>query len=144
MIFTIIWHLTFRVQSSNHYFITSCLVYTARLHGSPSRGSTRSCSGDQPSTEALRFTECSHICKFYPTSTSISVQINLQLIYIYKEDCLSVSVCLSVSMHSHSFQDTKFKLLTQVKDFQEQVVEGLTILRYPRGLENKVLITQKT
>ena len=47
-------------------------------------------------------------------------------------------------MHSHSFQDTKFKLLTQVNDFQEQVVEGLTILRYPRGLENKGLITQKT
>ena len=47
-------------------------------------------------------------------------------------------------MHSHSFQDTKFKLLIQVKDFQEQVVEGLTILRYPRGLENRGLITQKT
>ena len=46
-------------------------------------------------------------------------------------------------MHSHSFQDTKFKLLTQVKDFQGQVVERLTILRYPRGLENKGLITQK-
>ena len=68
------------------------------------------------------------------------------IIYIYKEDCLSVSfcLCLSVSMHSHSFQDTKFKLLTQVKDFQEQVVEGLTILRYTMGLENKGLITQKT
>ena len=72
------------------------------------------------------------------------------LIYIYKEDCLSVCLCLclclclSVSMHSHSFQDTKFKLLTQVKNFQEQVVEGLTILRYPRGLENKGLIIQKT
>ena len=35
-------------------------------------------------------------------------------------------------MHSHSFQDKKFKLLTQVTDFQEQVVEGLTILPYPR------------
>ena len=46
-------------------------------------------------------------------------------------------------MHSHSFQDTKFKLLTHVKIFQEQVVEGLTILRNPRGLENKGLITQK-
>ena len=47
-------------------------------------------------------------------------------------------------MHSHSFQDTKFKILKQVKNFQEQVVEGLTILRYPRRLENKGLITQKT
>ena len=42
-------------------------------------------------------------------------------------------------MHSHSFQDTKFKLLIQVKDFQEQVVEGLKILRYPVGLRNKWL-----
>ena len=47
-------------------------------------------------------------------------------------------------MHSHSFQDTKFKRLTQVMDFQQQVVEGLTILRHPRGLENEGLITQKT
>ena len=47
-------------------------------------------------------------------------------------------------MHSHSFQDTKFKLLIQVKDFQEQVQEGLTILRYPVGLRNKGLITEKT
>ena len=39
-------------------------------------------------------------------------------------------------MHSHSSQDTKFKLLTQVTDFQEQVVEGLMILPYPwRGQE---------
>ena len=57
---------------------------------------------------------------------------------------LSLSLSLSLSMHSHSFQDTKFKLLIQVKDFQEQVVEGLTILRYPVGLRNKGLITQKT
>ena len=66
-------------------------------------------------------------------------------IYIYKEDCLSVCLCLcpSVSMHSHSFQGTKFKLLRQVKDFPEQVVEGFTILRCHRGLENKGLITQK-
>ena len=47
-------------------------------------------------------------------------------------------------MHSHSFQDTKFKLLTKVKDFLEQVVEGLSILRYHVGVENKGLITQKT
>ena len=46
-------------------------------------------------------------------------------------------------MHSHSFQGTKFKLLRQVKDKLEQVMEGLTILRYPRGFENKGLITQK-
>ena len=75
--------------------------------------------------------------------------ICISISIFYKEDCLSlsvsvsVSVCLSVSMHSHSFQDTKFKLLTQVKDFQEQVVDGLSILRYPSGLENKGLITQK-
>ena len=47
-------------------------------------------------------------------------------------------------MHSHSFQDTKFKLLTQVKDFLEQVVEGMTILRYPVGHRNEGLITEKT
>ena len=46
-------------------------------------------------------------------------------------------------MHSHSFQGTKFKLLRQVKDFLEQVVEGLTILRYHVGLGNEGLITQK-
>ena len=46
-------------------------------------------------------------------------------------------------MHSNSFQGTKFKLLRPVKDFLEQVVEGLTILRYPMGLRNKGLITQK-
>ena len=47
-------------------------------------------------------------------------------------------------MHSHSFQDTKFKLLIQVKDFQEQVVEGLSILRYPGGLRIKGhAVTQK-
>ena len=40
-------------------------------------------------------------------------------------------------MHSHNFQGTKFKLRRQVKDFVEQVVEGLTILRYPRGLGMK-------
>ena len=42
-------------------------------------------------------------------------------------------------MHSHSFQDTELKLFTQVNDFQEQVMEELTILRYPRGFENKRL-----
>ena len=47
-------------------------------------------------------------------------------------------------MHSHCFQDTKFKLLTQVKDFQEQVVEELTILPYPGGVRNKGLIPQNT
>ena len=47
-------------------------------------------------------------------------------------------------MHSHSFQGTKFKLLRQVKDFLEQVVEGLTIVRYPSGLRNKGLFTHKT
>ena len=47
-------------------------------------------------------------------------------------------------MHSHSFQGTKLKLLSQVGDSVGQVVEGLTILRYPRGLRNKGLITPKT
>ena len=36
-------------------------------------------------------------------------------------------------MQLHSFQDTALILLTHVKDFQEQIVEGLTILRYLRG-----------
>ena len=60
--------------------------------------------------------------------------------------CLTVSRRsrdLSVSMHSHSFQDTKFKLLIQVKEFQEQVVEGLTVLRYP-GSEIKGSSLKKT
>ena len=46
-------------------------------------------------------------------------------------------------MHSHSFQDTEFKLHKYVNDSPGQVVEGLTILRYPRGVKNKGLITQK-
>ena len=37
------------------------------------------------------------------------------------------------AMYSHSFQDTKFKLLREVKDFMGQVVKGWTILRYPMG-----------
>ena len=47
-------------------------------------------------------------------------------------------------MQLHSFQDTALKLLIHVKDFQEQIVKGLTIPRYPRGLGNKGLITKKT
>ena len=39
-------------------------------------------------------------------------------------------------MHSHSFQDTKFKFLKQVKDVMQQVVEGLKILSYP-GVDEK-------
>ena len=46
-------------------------------------------------------------------------------------------------MHSHSFQDTELKLYRYVNDSPGQVVEGLTILRYPVGLRNKGLITQK-
>ena len=46
-------------------------------------------------------------------------------------------------MHSHKFQVTKFKFLRLVKDFVEEVMEGLMILRYLRGLGNKGLITQK-
>ena len=47
-------------------------------------------------------------------------------------------------MHSHSFQDTELKLHMYVNDSPEQVTQGLTILRYPMGLRNKGLITQKT
>ena len=46
-------------------------------------------------------------------------------------------------VHSHSFQDKKFKLHRNVNDSSEQVVEGLTILPYPRWVRNKGLITQK-
>ena len=44
-------------------------------------------------------------------------------------------------MYSHSFQDTKFKLLRQVKDIMEQVVDRLKILSYLEGLRKKGLIT---
>ena len=47
-------------------------------------------------------------------------------------------------MRSHSFQDTELKLHRYVNDSPGQVVEGLAILRYPVGLRNKGLITQKT
>ena len=47
------------------------------------------------------------------------------------------------NMHSHSFQDTELKLHSYVDDHPEQVVKGLMILRYPRGLRKKGLITQK-
>ena len=84
-----------------------------------------------------------HLYKTQDIRSSVSIK---RIVCLSLSLSLSVclSVCLSVSMHSHSFQDTKFKLLTQVKNFQEQVVDGLTILRYHRGLENKGLITQKT
>ena len=47
-------------------------------------------------------------------------------------------------MRSHSFQDTELKLYRYVNDSPGQVVEGLAILRYPVGLRNRGLITQKT
>ena len=47
-------------------------------------------------------------------------------------------------MNSHSFQDTELKLHRYVNDSPGHVVVGLTILRYPVGLRNKGLITQKT
>ena len=47
-------------------------------------------------------------------------------------------------MRSHSFQDTELKLYRYVNDSSGQVVEGLAILRFPVGLRNKGLITQKT
>ena len=46
-------------------------------------------------------------------------------------------------MRSHSFQDTELKLYSYVNDSPGQVVEGLAILRYPVGLRQKGLITQK-
>ena len=46
-------------------------------------------------------------------------------------------------MHSHSFQDEELKIHGYVNDSPGQVVEGWTILRYPMGLRNKGLITQK-
>ena len=47
-------------------------------------------------------------------------------------------------MRSHSFQDTELKLHRYVNVSPGQVVEGLAILRYPVGLRNGGLITQKT
>ena len=47
-------------------------------------------------------------------------------------------------MHSHSFQDIELKIHRYVNDSPGQVVEVLTILRYPMGLGDKGLITQKT
>ena len=47
-------------------------------------------------------------------------------------------------MRLHSFQDTELKLYRYFNDSPAgQVVEGLEILRYPVGLRNKGLITQK-
>ena len=50
----------------------------------------------------------------------------------------------SFYMHSHSFQDTELKLYRYVNDSPGQVLEGMKILRYPEGLRNKGLITQKS
>ena len=47
-------------------------------------------------------------------------------------------------MRSHSFRDTQLKLYRYVNDTLRQVVEGLTILRFPVGHRNEGLITQKT
>ena len=47
-------------------------------------------------------------------------------------------------MRSHSFQDTELKLYRYVNDSPGQVAEGLAILRFPEGLRNRGLITQKT
>ena len=40
-------------------------------------------------------------------------------------------------MRSHSFQDTELKLYRYVNDSPGQVVEGLSILRYPSGAQKK-------
>ena len=48
-------------------------------------------------------------------------------------------------MHSHTFQEAySWNFTGTSMHSQRQVVEGLTILRYPWGLRNKGLITQKT
>ena len=47
-------------------------------------------------------------------------------------------------MRSHSFQDTELKLYRCLNGSPGQVVEGIAILRYPVGLRNRGLITQKT
>ena len=47
-------------------------------------------------------------------------------------------------MRSHSFQDTELKFHRYVIDLPRQVVEGLAILRFPVGLRNGRLVTQKT
>ena len=46
-------------------------------------------------------------------------------------------------MRSHSFQDTELKLYRYVNDSPGQVANGLPILRFPVGLRNRGLITQK-
>ena len=52
---------------------------------------------------------------------------------------------LIVDMRSHSFQDTELNLYRYVNHGSpRQVVDGLAILRYPVGLRNGGLITQKT
>ena len=40
-------------------------------------------------------------------------------------------------MHSHSSQDKRLKLHRYVNNSPGQVVEGLSILRYPMALRNK-------
>ena len=47
-------------------------------------------------------------------------------------------------MRSHSFQDTEFKLYWYVNGSPRQVVDELAIPRYPVGLRNRGLFTQKT
>ena len=42
-------------------------------------------------------------------------------------------------MHSHSFQDKKLNLHRYVNDSMGQIVDGLTILWFSRGLGNKGL-----
>ena len=49
----------------------------------------------------------------------------------------------NVKLTCHSFQGTEFKFHMNVNDYPGQVVEGLTILPYPRRVRNKGLITQK-
>ena len=85
------------------------------------------------------------ICKIYDYDKYIEqngIYLSIKRI-VCLSVCLSVCVCLSVSMHLHSFQDTKLKFLRQVEDMVGQVVVGLTILRYHREFRNKGLIITK-
>ena len=59
-----------------------------------------------------------------------------------QEGASTMSVTLSVSMHSHNFEDMKLNHLRQVADSVERVGNGFTIL--PRGSEMKDLSPPKT
>ena len=69
------------------------------------------------------------------------------MIYIHKEDCLSVRmyvyhyVCLNAFVQFSRYRAET--LHNYANDSSGQVVEGLTIPRYLKGLDSKGLITQE-